>query len=132
VKLTKKQKQINKRARHMASKTYQAKQVRTAYKKALKEWSLEVRQRDGKCFLCSRTDSLNAHHIICRFEFEENSLDPMIGIALCRFCHKYSPYGPHAGGGMVFNYKLKEGRPEQYQYCINIALKKWNQRGTSN
>lgn len=56
--------------------------------KAVREWSLKVRERDGfKCTLCNSTDRVQAHHIIAWHADESKRLDLNNGKTLCISCH---------------------------------------------
>lgn len=87
MKLTKKQKLINKKERHKKSKKYIKKQERIELRKKDSEWSKKVRQ--NPCMICGTWENLNAHHIIPRGNIElrwdiDNSL------SLCAKHHRYS------------------------------------------
>lgn len=59
--------------------------VRNTYQ--YREWSKQVRGRDGKCMECGSIEQLQAHHIE-RFIFnEENRFKLENGITLCEYCH---------------------------------------------
>jgi predicted restriction endonuclease len=53
-------------------------------------WSKKVRERDGKCVMCGKTERLQAHHYI---KTKARSLkyrwDIRNGITLCYGCHMY-------------------------------------------
>lgn len=71
------------------------KQVKKERNKKDKEWRTRVlEQYNNKCFLCDKTDRLNAHHIIPR-EFKETRHDTLNGIALCSLHHKFGMFSAH-------------------------------------
>lgn len=110
-----KKKPINKN-----TKAYQKKQERLAYKKALKEWSLKVRTRDGfKCVLCGSSEKLNAHHILEKIYYKEYSLNPDIGITLCPRGHKWGKFAAHMNS-LFFITWLQKNRPWQYEICVKL------------
>jgi hypothetical protein len=51
-------------------------------------WSIAVRRRDGKCVMCGKTDTLQAHHWLF---FKSHSMalafNPANGATLCYPCH---------------------------------------------
>lgn len=59
------------------------------------KWSRRIRERDGMCMVCKKTDKrLNAHHIIPK-NFEQFRLDIDNGITLCVQCHQFGKYSAH-------------------------------------
>lgn len=56
--------------------------------KNLKEWSAQVRERDGKCMDCGSINDLHAHHIKHKVTHPELILDLSNGKTLCYRCHK--------------------------------------------
>lgn len=54
-----------------------------------KKWSEIVRQRDGKCLVCGKTEYLAAHHYIRR-SVKSTRLLPDNGITLCPSHHTFS------------------------------------------
>lgn len=54
----------------------------------LQAWSRMVKERDGKCVRCGRTDDLHAHHIQPKATHPELRLDLENGETLCYRCHK--------------------------------------------
>lgn len=77
-----------------AKKELSVKKKQKAIAKIKKEldalWSAKGRERDGKCALCGKTKSLQAHHYI---KTKARSLkyrwDLRNGITLCYGCHMY-------------------------------------------
>jgi hypothetical protein len=69
--------------------TKEAKLLRKVRNKADKEWSREVRARDGCCVVCGAVQKLNAHHILPREIIKtRHNLDN--GITLCPKHHRFS------------------------------------------
>jgi len=59
-------------------------------RKKLRQWSIDVRARDGnKCAVCGTDKFLQAHHLIPK-EIRESRFEIDNGIALCPSHHKYS------------------------------------------
>jgi hypothetical protein len=53
-------------------------------------WSAKVRERDGKCVLCGKTKSLQAHHYIrTKARSLKYRWDIRNGVTLCYGCHMY-------------------------------------------
>jgi len=52
------------------------------------QWSLAVRERDGKCMKCGRRDGLQGAHIFSR-RSRSVRWDLDNGIALCMACHLF-------------------------------------------
>lgn len=91
-------------------------------KKKLKEWSIKVKERDGKqCVVCSETKMLNAHHIIVK-EIKELKFDVMNGISLCPRHHQFSREMSAHSNSFAFFVWFKENRPEQYEYLRKKLL----------
>jgi hypothetical protein len=116
MKLTKKQKKLNKKLKHMQTKSYLEKQRRKEIKQKDKAWQEEVKDRDNhRCIInnnCGESTVLNIHHLIPR----ENKLfrhDLDNGIVLCQFHHKFSlECSPHRNP-LVFYKWMLENRKEQ-------------------
>ena len=90
------------------------KQARKELRKADKEWSINVRNRDKCCVICGRTEYLNAHHLIPRqIKLFRHTLDN--GVTLCPRCHKYSSECSAHKNPFMFYRILKIKRPEQYE-----------------
>ena len=63
------------------------KRLRTSY--ATKQWSMEVRERDGhKCVECGATGRLHAHHVQPWKKHPELRWDVSNGLTLCPPCHQ--------------------------------------------
>jgi predicted restriction endonuclease len=75
-------------------------------------WSAKVRERDGKCAMCGKTEKLQAHHYV---KTKARSLkyrwDLRNGITLCYGCHMYGVHKQasfEAVSGLV-EYAVKKG-----------------------
>lgn len=90
--------------------------ARTAKRKNLKEWSQQVRNRDGHCIACERTDHLNSHHILPKESYKEIMFDIMNGVTLCPSHHKFGKYSAHKNP-VWFIKLLKELCPEQWSWA---------------
>lgn len=55
--------------------------------KAVRDWSLNVRERDGKCMNCGTVEDLQSHHIIPWNSDKTQRLNIDNGITYCRKCH---------------------------------------------
>ena len=98
-----------------------ARRERIDKRKALKEWSLKVRERDKhKCQMCGSTKHLNAHHIIPK-EFAETRFELMNGITLCVRCHKFGLKSAHKNG-FYFVTWLYLHKPEQASFLKDKIL----------
>jgi hypothetical protein len=132
MKLTKKQKLINKRERHKKSKAYLTKQARIELKRKDKDWSIEIRK--DNCLICGTTEKLNAHHLVPRNELITRHLY-LNGISLCAFHHKYcNKFSSHRNPAM-FLLILRQKKPEQYTWLIQTLLSlqfKYNINGRNN
>ena len=98
---------------------------RRLYKKKLKEWSRDVRNRDKKCVICESTKFLNAHHILPKEGkiFHDLRFDINNGVTLCSRHHKYSyEISPHKNP-FVFITWLHANRLDQFNY---LATKVFN------
>ena len=116
MKLTKKQKKINKKERHMKTKTYAKNQLKKNEKQKDKEWREKIMHKfDYTCALCPETKRINAHHIVPR-SFKELRWDEHNGIALCPKHHKFGKFSAHKNPLWFFDClkKLKINIPTQY------------------
>ena len=85
--------------------------------KADEEWSKQIRAV-GKCEICNRSNSLNAHHLINRTRLRFRH-DLSNGICMCSRCHIWdSDISPHADSysNEKFLAWLAENRPGQFQW----------------
>jgi len=87
-------------------------------KKQFKEWSEQVKQRDGyKCVICGRTEFLHTHHIIPRqnkfFRFDIDN-----GLTLCAKHHKYNYEISAHKNPLVFVLWLLEKRRTQLMQLL--------------
>lgn len=113
MKLTKKQKKLNKKLKHQQTKSYQNELAKKELKLRDKAWQLLVKERDGfKCVICGRSDILHVHHIIAR-EVKEFRWDVDNGITLCPLHHKYSFEISAHRNAFLFYIWLVENRIEQ-------------------
>lgn len=63
-------------------------------KEADRLFSLFIRQRDGRCLRCGKTDTtLQCHHLISR-TYRKTRFDPRNGATVCFGCHKYLTHRP--------------------------------------
>jgi len=59
------------------------------------KWSRRIRERDGCCQICRKSDKmLNAHHLIPR-QFIEWRHEMDNGITLCVHCHQFGKFSAH-------------------------------------
>ena len=126
MKLTKKQKKINKKERHMKSKSYAKKQKKKELNKQDKEWKEKVKLKDNyKCAICGkesekgRGKALHVHHIIPR-EIKELRHDPKNGITLCARHHKYNYALSAHKNSLSFFIWMEKNRIEQLEYLKKI------------
>ena len=75
------------------------------------KWSRKIRDRDGKCLVCGKSDKrLNAHHLVPRqiikFRHELNN-----GISLCVTHHNFGTYSAHKNPIWFYNW-LKLNHPD--------------------
>lgn len=96
-------------------------QERILNNKKLKQWSIDVRNRDGnKCLICLAIKYIHAHHIIPK-DIKEFKFDLDNGIALCAKCHRFSRICSAHQNSFVFMIWFMEHRNEQYE----LMCKKW-------
>lgn len=94
---------------------------RIEQKKKLKQWSIDVRNRDGnKCSICSVTKYIHAHHIVCK-EYIILRNDLKNGISLCAKHHKFSRENSAHNNPFIFFLWFKENKKEQYNYLKNFV-----------
>jgi hypothetical protein len=97
--------------------------ARSAKRKALHEWSLAVRARDGnKCAVCGKTEYLNAHHLVPKERFPQHQLNVDNGISLCPSCHKYGSFSFHRHPLWSAQW-LEQNRPKQYMVVMGLIAK---------
>jgi len=119
MKLTKKQKKINKKERHMKTKVYAKKQLKKNEKQKDKDWREKIMYKfDYTCAFCPETKRINAHHIIPR-TFKELRWDLENGIALCPKHHKFSKFSAHKNPLWFFNHCKLLGIKIDKSYLLN-------------
>lgn len=92
---------------------------RLKQKKRLKQWSIDVRNRDGnKCSICGVTKYIHAHHIVCK-EYALLRTDLKNGIAICAKHHLFSREISAHNNPFTFMLWFMENRKEQYQTLLN-------------
>lgn len=82
-------------------------------RKAFSAWSIAVRERDGACVLCGRTDHLQAHHVISR-RYAPTAFSMNNGVSVCPKCHKFSPKSSFHSNPLSTMEWFRVNRPEQY------------------
>jgi 5-methylcytosine-specific restriction endonuclease McrA len=93
--------------------------ARTAKRKALGQWSLDVRARDNhQCCVCGSSNDLNSHHLIPKERFPQFQYDLANGIAVCPNCHKFGSYSAHRHP-IWFSEWLRANRPDQFAYVTD-------------
>lgn len=87
-------------------------------KKRLKQWSIDVRNRDGnKCSICGVTKYIHAHHILPK-EVKEFKFDIENGIAICAKHHRYSREISGHANSFTFMIWFMENRKSQYEVLL--------------
>lgn len=120
-KLSKKKKKVNVK-----------KQARINKRKALIEWSKQVRERDNyTCQVCGikkgemtkngKEVVFNAHHVISKEGFYSSLMFEIDnGICLCQDHHRFSrKISPHRQEFVFFNWFMKN-KPEQFQKLVDM------------
>lgn len=95
---------------------------RREQKKKLKQWSIDVRNRDGnKCSICSVIKYIHAHHIIPKEskKFRCFKFDLDNGIALCAKHHKFCREISAHNNSFTFMIWFIKNRKSQYELLIN-------------
>lgn len=91
---------------------------RIEQKKKLKQWSIDVRNRDGnKCSICSVTKYIHAHHIIPR-EVKEFRFDLENGLAICAKHHRYCREISCHANPFTFMIWFMKNKKEQYENLL--------------
>ena len=122
-------------AKSKTSKTALKKQERISKRKALVEWSLKVRERDGNtCQVCGikageltkngKPVIFNAHHVLAKEgTYSFLMFDINNGVTLCQKCHRYSrECSPHRQEFVFFIWFILN-KPDQFQYLKAKLLK---------
>ena len=90
--------------------------LRIDIQKKLKQWSIDVRNRDNNiCQICGTTKFLNAHHILPKEakRYRDLRFDIDNGITLCSKHHKYSYQNSPHKNPLVFITWLIHNKSEQ-------------------
>lgn len=106
-----------KRKNKPLTKAQLKRKARITRRNNLKAWSVTVRTRDKTCIICGSDKYLNAHHLLPKEYFHQYELDPMNGVAVCSFHHKWSPFSCHKNP-IWFSEWLRTNRPEQYDLAV--------------
>lgn len=107
----------------VGSKADIARKARIEKAKALKEWSKIVREYDEyTCAVCGRTDRTQAHHILPKEVYPDLMYNPLVGICLCPFHHKFGSYSFHKNPLWGAEW-LRTNRKDQYEWCVNRLFK---------
>lgn len=94
------------------------------YNLKLKQFKEDVIKRDNStCCICGKVltkpASKHVHHILPNCpKYKYLSTNPINGILLCPYCHKFSPNSVHQNS-LFMGIWLQKNRPEQYQFLIN-------------
>ena len=86
-------------------------------------WSELVRERDGCCMYCGRTESLDAHHIIGRAN-RSTRWDLENGITLCKKHHVFSNEFSAHGTPVKFTHWLEEQKGREW---VEALVRKGNE-----
>lgn len=97
---------------------------KTLRNKLDKAWSRNILSK-GKCEVCSKKESLNAHHIVGRRNLTLR-WDLRNGVCLCAGCHTFRTLSAHQNPEW-FHFWLEENRWEDLAYinCVMYEIKKW-------
>lgn len=90
-------------------------------RKKLKQWSIDIRNRDKVCVICGTNKMLNAHHILPKEakQYKFLMFDINNGITLCAKHHKFGyDISPHKNP-FRFILWLQDARPAQFKYLLN-------------
>jgi hypothetical protein len=99
-------------------------------RKLFRLWSLAVRERAGhQCEYCGikkgdlnkngKPTKIDAHHLMSRSVTDSPlKFDIRNGIAVCPFCHKFSPNNSFHNNAIVTTHWLKENRPDRYDFVL--------------
>jgi 5-methylcytosine-specific restriction endonuclease McrA len=87
-------------------------------RKALAEWSLKVRARDGfACIVCGSTEKLQAHHLLSKTQYKSIAFDLSNGVCVCAGCHQFRKRSFHQNGLWAAEF-MKENRPKQWAFVL--------------
>ncbi len=98
---------------------------KTLRNKLDKAWSRAILSK-GKCEICGKKESLNAHHIVGRRNLALR-WDLKNGVCLCAGCHTFKTLSAHQNPEF-FHFWLEEHRWEDLRdiNCIMYNIKKWS------
>ena len=109
---------LEKKLKHMQTKTYQIKMSKRLDKKELENWKQFIRQGVGnKCEVCGYVGVLNVHHILPKERYKEFKTEPMNGVLLCQNHHKFGKLSAHRNGIWFFLW-LKGAHPDKLNWAI--------------
>ena len=91
--------------------------ARTTKRKALSEWSKQVRARDQKCIVCDCVTNLNAHHVLPKENYKELMYEVINGVTLCPSHHKFGKYSAHKNA-IWFSEFLRKFRADQWSWAV--------------
>jgi len=121
-KLTKKQKELNKKNRHKKTKMYKRKQALKELRYNDTKWRMSVHNKfNGECIICGSKKNINCHHIIPR-NFIETRHDKKNGITLCAKHHKFGSFSAHKNP-LWFFIILEEDYNDLYKHAIENIIK---------
>jgi hypothetical protein len=99
-------------------------QLKRILKSRLEFFKYIVIKRDNDtCQMCNKklieNKSKHVHHILPNtkkyFQLRDN---PMNGVLLCPYCHRFSPMSPHQNS-LYFGYWLKRHNRPQYDFLVS-------------
>lgn len=103
---------------------------RIARRKALEQWSKEVRLNNPECAICHKKKNLNTHHILSKRLYPEYRLEIWNGIVLCPFHHKFGWQSPHQDPIGFISFMLIE-KPELLYALIDKVRAKLSSKAVS-
>jgi len=123
LKITKKQKELNKKLKHMQTKTYTEEQAKKETNKRMKEWKIFIRNNAGnRCERCRAIGILHPHHILPKERYPEFKTEIKNGILLCPTHHKYGKFSAHRNP-IWFSQWLQKNNFEKYKFALdNIGV----------
>jgi hypothetical protein len=91
------------------------------------KWSKFVRERDGACLVCGKTEYLAAHHFIRR-GVKATRLDLDNGITLCASHHTFNYQFSAHRTPEAFDKWFKTNYPDRYRYVRKKAQQMMSER----